>query len=357
MGLYPEEELLSIKRTKRGKTMEPQTLHQESIVIDGHCDTLLRWQAHESSRKPLPPPSGETRGHIDLDRLKKGGITAQNFACYIRPQYLPGRATHQTLRLIDLFYRLRDEHANELCLATRAADIERAKDKTIVAGLLSMEGAEGLEGDLGVVRTMYRLGVRWIGLTWNYRNQAADGLFEMRTGGGLTEFGVRLVEEMNRLGMIVDIAHLAPAGVRDVLATSEAPVVASHANAHAVCPVPRNLSDEQLEGIAETGGVVGITYVPDFIRGGEKSTADRGPATLDMLLDHMDHIVRVAGIDHIGLGSDFDGFGDSPPDGLEDVSCVPNVTAALLRRGYSDKDIRKILGGNWLRVIRQVMGS
>ena len=131
-----------------------------------------------------------------------------------------------------------------------------------------MEGAEGLEGDLGVLRMMYRLGVRWIGLTWNHRNQAADGLGEMRTGGGLTEFGVHLVQEMNRLGMVVDIAHLAPAGVRDVLATSEAPVVASHANAHALCPVPRNLSDEQLEGVAKTGGVVGVTYVPDFIRSG-----------------------------------------------------------------------------------------
>jgi membrane dipeptidase len=213
-----------------------------------------------------------------------------------------------------------------------------------------MEGAEGLEGDLGVLRMMYRLGVRWIGMTWNHRNQAADGLFEARTGGGLTKFGVELVREMNRLGMLVDIAHLAPAGVRDVFEVSEAPVIASHANAHAVCPAPRNLSDEQLAGIAATGGLVGATYVPDFITDGEE------PATLDMLVDHVDHMVRVAGVDHVGLGSDFDGFGDPPPAGLEDASCVPNVTARLLERGYTSEDTQKILGGNWLRVIGQVMG-
>jgi membrane dipeptidase len=134
-------------------------------------------------------------------------------------------------------------------------------------------------------------------------------------------------------------------------------VVASHANAHAVCPVPRNLSDEQLEGVAETGGVVGATYVPDFIRGGKEPATGEEPATLDMLLDHVDDMVRVAGIDHVGLGSDFDGFGGAPPAGLEDVSCVPNVTVRLLERGYGDEAVAKILGGNWLRVIRQVVGD
>jgi len=212
-----------------------------------------------------------------------------------------------------------------------------------------MEGAEGLEGDLGVLRMVYRLGIRWVGLTWSRRNQAGDGVAEARTGGGLTEYGVRLVEEMNHLGMLVDIAHLAPAGVRDVFRVCQGPVVASHANAHALCPVPRNLTDAQLEGIASSGGVVGATYVPGFITDGEAS------ATLDMLLDHIDHVITVAGVDHVGLGSDFDGFGGSPL-GLEDVSCVPNVTGGLLARGYSDGDVAKILGGNWLRVIREVVG-
>jgi len=202
-----------------------------------------------------------------------------------------------------------------------------------------------------VLRTVYRLGVRWVGLTWSLRNQAGDGVAEARTGGGLTRFGVSLVQEMNRLGMVVDIAHLAPAGVRDVFEICQGPVVASHANAHALCPVSRNLTDAQLAGVAASGGVVGVVYVPDFITDGE------APASLDMLLDHVDHIVRVAGLDHVGLGSDFDGFGDPPPVGLEDVSCVPNVTAGLLERGYGAEDVRKMLGGNWLRVIRQVVGA
>jgi membrane dipeptidase len=330
--------------------MDAKTLHQTSIVIDGHCDTLLRWQAQEQGRMPASPLPGEGRGHIDLERLKLGGVTAQNFACFIWPQYLPSQATRQTLCLIDLFYRTQADHADELCLATCAGDIRRAKAEGKIAGMLSMEGAEGLEGDLGVLRMIYRLGIRWIGMTWNHRNQAADGLFEARTGGGLTKFGVELVREMNRLGMLVDIAHLAPAGVRDVFEVSEAPVIASHANAHDVCPAPRNLSDEQLEGVAASGGVVGATYVPDFITDGEE------PATLDMLVDHIDHMVRVAGVDHVGLGSDFDGFGDPPPAGLEDAGCVPNVTARLLERGYNSEDVQKILGGNWLRVIGQVMG-
>jgi membrane dipeptidase len=297
---------------------------------------------------PGEPPRGN--GHIDLERLKTGGVTAQNLACFVPPQYLPSQAIRETLRMLDRFHRFQAEHTADLCLAAHAADIERAKSEGKVAGILSLEGAEGLEGDLGVLRMMYRLGVRWIGLTWNHRNQAADGLNEVRTAGGLTDFGVRLIEEMNRLGMIVDIAHLAPIGVQQVFQVCKSPVVASHANAQALCPVPRNLTDAQLEQVAASGGVVGVTYVPSFVTDGQE------PATLDMLIDHIDHIVRVAGIDHVGLGSDFDGFGGSPPMGLEDVSCVPNLTARLLARGYAEANVQQILGGNWLRVIRQVMG-
>ena len=329
--------------------MDAATLHTASIVIDGHCDTLLRLLADEQESMPGEAPRGN--GHIDLERLKTGGVTAQNFACYLRPQYLPSRATRETLRMLDRFHRFQAEHAADLCLATCASDIERAKSEGRVAGILSLEGAEALEGDLGVLRMVYRLGVRWIGLTWNHRNQAADGLDEARTGGGLTEFGVRLIEEMNHLGMIVDIAHLAPAGVQQVFQVSRAPVVASHANAQALCPVPRNLTDAQLEQVAASGGVVGVTYVPPFVTNGQE------PATLDMLIDHIDHMVKVAGIDHVGLGSDFDGFGGSPPLGLEDVSCIPNITARLLARGYPEAHVQQILGSNWLCVIRQVMGQ
>jgi membrane dipeptidase len=331
--------------------LDAQALHKQSIVIDGHCDTLLGLQMREGGLPPYLKHMEEDKGHIDLERLGQGGITAQNFACYVRPQHLPSQAVRETLRLIDLFYRFQAEHADALCLATGAGDIERAKTEGKVAAILSLEGAEGLEGDLGVLRMMFQLGVRWMGLTWSNRNQAADGVYEARTGGGLTEFGVRLVQEMNRLGMVVDIAHLAPAGVRDVFEISQAPVVASHANAHALCPVPRNLTDEQLVHVAAAGGVVGAVYVPSFITDGEE------PATIDTLLDHIDHMVKVAGLDHVGLGSDFDGFYGTPPVGLEDVSCVPNITAKLLERGYSSEDVQKILGQNWLRVLRQVTGA
>ncbi len=330
--------------------MDAQILHQQSIVIDGHCDTLMGIQMRALGFPPWMKHLKNRKGHIDLERLKAGGVTAQNFACYLRDQFLPAQAVRETLRMIDVFYRFQAENAASLCLATCAADIERAKAEGQVAGILSLEGAEGLEGDLGVLRMFYRLGVRWIGLTWSRRNQAADGVNEIRTGGGLTEFGVQLVQEMNRLGMIVDIAHLSPAGVDDLFSICQGPVVASHANAHALCPVPRNLTDAQLERLAASGGVIGVVYVPGFI------TSGQSPATLDMLLDHVDHIVKVAGVDHVGLGSDFDGFGDPPPVGLEDVSRTPNITVGLLERGYSAQDVQKILGGNWLRVIRQVVG-
>lgn len=330
--------------------MDAKTLHQQSIIIDGHCDTLLGLQMREKGLPPHLKHLEDRKGHIDLPRLQEGGITAQNFACFITPQYLPAQATRQTLDLIDLFYRFQDEHADELRLALCAEDIEKAKAANKVAGILSMEGAEGLEGDLSVLRMVYRLGVRWVGLTWSLRNQAGDGVFEGRTGGGLTRFGIELVQELNRLRMVVDIAHLAPAGVRDVFEICEGPVVASHANAHAVCPNSRNLTDEQLEDVARSGGIVGVVYVPGFVTDGEE------PATLDMLLDHIDHMVGVMGVDHVGLGSDFDGFGGPPPVGLEDVSCTPNITVGLLARGYGVEDVTKILGGNWLRVIREVVG-
>jgi membrane dipeptidase len=331
--------------------LDAQTLHQQSIVIDGHCDTLLRLKAQEQERPPYLPKLDVDRGHVDLERLQAGGVTAQNFACFVPPRLGPAQAAHETLRLIDRFHRYQEAHADELSLATCAADVERAKVEGKVAGILSMEGAEGLEGDLSVLRMMCRLGVRWVGLTWSLRNQAADGVAELRTNGGLSTFGIELVGEMVRLGMVVDIAHLAPAGVEDVFEICEAPVVASHANAHALCPVARNLTDAQLEGVARSGGVVGAVFVPGFITGGEEQ------ATLDMLLDHIDHMVAVMGVDHVGLGSDFDGFGGAPPVGLEDVSAMPNITAGLLARDYPAEDVRKILGGNWLRVLRTVTGD
>lgn len=325
--------------------MDPKQLHQESIVFDAHCDTL---QEVLAEKRRLGERSEE--GHLDLPRLREGGVTAQIFALFVSPNCIPRGAARQSLRLLDVFYQELEENANQLTLATSASDIERAKVEGKVAGVLSLEGAEALEGDLGVLRAFYKLGVRNIGLTWNLRNAAADGVDEMRCSSGLSNFGVQLVQEMNRLGIMVDISHLSPSGVRDVLHVSEAPVIASHSNAYALCPHRRNLTDEQLEGVASKGGVVGVTFVPNFV------TEDGNQATLKGVLDQIDYMVEKMGVDHVGLGSDFDGFSNSNVQGLEDVTRLPRLTAGLVERGYGEEDVKKILGGNFMRVFREVVG-
>ena len=239
--------------------LDPQQLHRDAIVFDGHCDTLLSLITEKRSLSER-----SDKGHADLPRLKEGGVTAQIFALFTRPLAHGGGApTWEALRLLDGFYQGM-EASSDLILATCAADVRRAKAEGRLAGIIGLEGAEALQGDLGVLRILHRLGLRNLGLTWSLRNEAADGVYEERTGGGLTEFGVQVVKECNRLGIMVDIAHLAPAGVRDVLALSEAPVVDSHANARAVCDHRRNLTDQQLEALAAKGGVVGVVFVPDF---------------------------------------------------------------------------------------------
>lgn len=325
--------------------MDAEKLHADAIVIDAHCDTLL---SVVEEKRPLVERCEQ--GHSDLARLREGGVTAQVFALFARPAALGGAAhTWQALRLLDAFYQGLEATPN-LILATKAADVRRAKAEGRLAGIIGMEGAEALRGDLGILRMFYRMGLRNLGLTWSLRNEAADGVFEERTGGGLTEFGVQVVRECNRLGIMVDVAHLAPAGVREVLAMSEVPVIDSHANARALCDHRRNLTDQQLEGIARTGGVVCVVFVPNFVASKPEER------TLDRLLDHIDHIAHTIGVDHVGLGSDFDGFDDPPIAGLEDATCFPRITAGLLARGYSEEAVRKILGGNLLRVFERIAG-
>jgi len=320
-------------------------LHQDSVIFDGHCDTLLDIL---SGKRKFGERSVD--GHIDLPRLREGGVTAQVFAVYLEDQYLPAGAVKQTLRVLDVLHRELAAHPDTFTLATKAADIRAAKRAGKVAAVAGLEGAEALEGDLGTLRMFYRLGVRLLTVAWSRRNQAADGVGESRTGGGLTTFGLQMVQECNKLGILLDISHLAPAGVRDVLEASTQPIIASHSNAYALCGHPRNLTDEQLLAVANKGGVVCVVFVPSFV------TADRKDASLEKLLDHIDHIVRVAGVDHVGLGSDFDGFSPPPPVGLEDVTHLPGITAGLVQRGYSEAHVRKILGENFLRVFRQVVG-
>jgi membrane dipeptidase len=317
---------------------EADAIHRDSIIIDGHCDTLGR--VLEGQRR-----LGErsTLGQWDLPRARDGGLTAQLMATFFNSPRA-GTGARQTLQFIDTFYQELEAYSDLAMLAVSVEEILAAKKSGKVALILSMEGAEGLEGDLRVLRNCYRLGLRCMGITWNRRNEAADGIGEMGTGGWLTHFGMDLVKECNRLGIVIDVAHLAPAGVKDVLKLSDSPVVATHAN----WPHPRNLTDAQLEGIARKGGVVGATPVPPF------SGEDEMHSHLSVLLDHIEHMVSVMGEDGVGLGLDSDGLGDMRVEGLEDISKLPNLTQGLVDRGYSTETIRKILGGNYLRVLSEV---
>ena len=282
--------------------MEATALHRESIVIDMHCDTLLDVMA---GRRSLLERS--ERGQIDLPRLQEGGVTAQLFALFVPDAHATHTATQFALRALDHLYQAIEGSEDRLRLARAAQDIEAAHQAGQVAAIVGMEGAEPLDGSLELLHIFHRLGLRVLGLTWNRRNAAADGLDFARTGGRLTPFGVSLVERCNTLGIVLDVAHLAPAGVQEVLELSTQPVIASHANARALCDHPRNLTDQQLQAIAERGGVIGVTTVPQFL------TADPEQATLDRLLDHIDHMVRALGPDHVALGSDFDGYEARPP--------------------------------------------
>lgn len=322
----------------------PKQIHRDCLVFDAHCDflSLTVWDGRRFDHRL-------DYGHLDLPRLLEGGLSAQTFAIFTLSQRHPTaeHPTAEALRQVEAFYRLPQHSAGRFVIATCATEIERAKVRGEVAGILSMEGCEPLAGDIALLRLFYQLGVRCIGLTWNRRNAAANGIAQADPKG-LTEFGRLVVKTAFQLGMLVDVAHLAAPGVADVLQLVEGPVIASHANAYALCPHPRNLNDAQLEGIARCGGVVCVTFVPAFI------TTPPEQASLERLLDHVDYIARCIGTEHIGIGSDFDGY-DGVTAGLEDVTRLPALTAGLVQRGYTMTAIRDILGGNLLRVFRQVV--
>lgn len=321
-------------------------IHQDALVFDGHCDSLIEIT---DGVRSWDVDSGI--GQLDLPRLKAGGIDAQIFAVFVRDLRLKDGAK-ETLAMIETLHGILETWTGEMTLATKAEHIRQARRSGKIAAILGMEGAEGLEGEIKLLRAYHRLGLRNIGLTWNRRNHAADGVAESRSGGGLTEFGRLLVQEMRRLGIMLDIAHLAPAGVQDVFQVYEGPVVASHANAHAICRHRRNLTDEQLEAVAASGGLVGVTFVPDFL----SEQGKEEPSLFDKLLEHIEHIVHLVGIDHVGIGSDWDGNISLPAGFMQDVSHTPMLTEGLVQRGFTEAQIRKILGENWLRVFEQVAG-
>ena len=329
---------------------EALQIHKESIVVDAHCDTIL----HLADR-PFKPDWRKRRlgvrstaGHIDIPRLIDGGVDCQFFAIFVEAFYRPERALMRVLELIDFFQRELDENRGLIGLALSYNDIVEASKAGRVASLLSLEGGDAVQGSLAALRILYRLGVRSVSLTHNERNMLADGVSEARAKGGLTSIGVQVVEEMNRLGMILDVSHLSDCSFWDALEVCKAPPIASHSNCRSLCNHPRNLTDEQIKAIADKGGFVGVNFSPSFL-------VKDGKAAIKDVLNHIEHMVEVAGVDHVGLGSDFDGI-SSTPEGLEDVTKLPKITLKLLERGYSEGEVRKILGGNLLRIIRQVVG-
>lgn len=307
-------------------------------IVDFHCDVLSKLLKDRELDF-----LGNKPGMLDvtLDRLKEGGVVLQTFAVFISPNRPDYHGIDPILESIDLLYEKVLCHP-ELKLIRTASDLDACLQEGKIGALLSLEGVGGLKGRLSMLRLLKRLGVRAAGLTWNDPNWAADGVMESR-GGGLTDQGTAFVQECNRLGIIVDVSHLSERAFWDVAALSEKPIVASHSNVRELCDHPRNLTELQLRAIMESGGLIGITYVPQFLRAS-------GDATIDDVLRHVEHICALGGEKHLALGSDFDGI-DRHVKGLAHPGQVAALQEALLKR-YSADQTRGIMSGNAISFLR-----
>jgi len=377
---FSEQELITHQKIP----LRARTLAAEAIGIDSHIDTVQRvlvmgedlgkrWDA----------------GHVDIPRLQEGGTHAPFFALWV-PVYFPGaEAVRRTLDLRDAMQSVLDTHKDQMELATTAADIRRIVKAGKISVFLTVEGGHTIDDDLRVLRMYYQLGVRSMTLTHSRNNNWADSATDKPVHNGLTDFGREVVREMNRLGMLVDVSHVADKTFYDTLSVTSKPVIVSHSSMRAISPVPRNVTDEMLWALAKNGGVIGISFGEGFVNPKDAEalesaikTETAGPAltgralddyaaedvrnlfgtrvkvaaTVADVADHIDHAVRIAGIDHVGIGSDFDGV-SGPPNGLDDVSKMPALIEVLLERGYAERDVKKILGENYLRVIREVTGK
>ncbi len=376
----PQETSAAPQRDER-LWREALKIHRKAIVVDTHND-ITSYMIDEGYDIGT---SSVGKYHTDLARMKEGGLTAEFFSVYVDRKYATeGGSARRALDQIDLVYRAAERYPDKLMMATSVADIRRAKKEGKVAALMGIEGGHAIENSLMALRDFYRLGVRYMTLTHNNTNDWADACCDEAQHNGLTDYGREVVREMNRLGMLVDISHVSDKTMSDALDISTAPVIASHSSARALNTHPRNIPDELLRRIAKNGGVVMVNFFPVFI---DQKALDASrerdarlkpqldalaqqfkddpkrldeerkklfdanplpPTPLSVLIDHIDHIAKVAGVDHVGIGSDFDGV-SSLPVGMEDVAKLPAITYELLRRGYSEQDVRKILGENFLR--------
>ena len=357
---------------------------QTTIGIDSHIDTAQRVlidRADISQRSPV--------GHVDIPRLREGGVNTPFFALWVPTYYKGAEAIRRTLDLRDAMQRLFDLHPEQIALALTAADVERITRSGRIAAILTVEGGHQIDNDLAVLRMYHRLGIRSMTLTHFRNTDWADSSTDTPAHNGLAPFGKEVVREMNRLGMIVDVSHVADKTFFDVLAASNKPVIASHSSCRALSDVPRNMTDDMIRALAKNGGVMGINFGEGFLNPKdagqlmasieksatepsltgkalddyaaeefhkEQRAAKPAIATLDDAVAHIDYAVKLAGVDHVGIGSDFDGI-SSPPKGLEDISKVAALKAAIRKKGYSEEDVKKIFGGNLLRVLREVTGK
>jgi membrane dipeptidase len=362
-----------------------QRIHDNATLVDGHNDLPWKIRSDGSStfeKLDISQPRPEL--HTDIPRLREGGVKAQFWSVYVPASTRhDGKALSATLEQIAIVKAMMERYPDTFEFAETVDDIERIRDQGKIASMIGVEGGHSIENSIAVLRQLYHLGARYMTLTHSDTLDWADSATDDERHNGLTPFGEEVVREMNRLGMLVDISHVSIPTMKHAIRTSAAPVIFSHSSARAIADHPRNVPDDVLRMTAENGGVVMVNFYSGFIvpsagerwkklvetrkelkaKHGEDSEKIRtelrawwkrnpGPAgTIHVVLDHIDHIARVAGVDHVGLGSDFDGI-DTVPAQLEDVSTYPRITQGLLDRGYSEPDIHKILGGNLLRVMR-----
>jgi membrane dipeptidase len=362
-------------------------LHFSSIVVDTHDDTTQRLIAEK-----FDLARRDARGHIDIPRMKEGGLGAIFFSIWIPSSVTGAEAVKRALDQMDAVREQVQRHSADLVLATTAADVRRARAEKKIAVLMGMEGGHMIAEDLGILRLSAALGIRYLTLTHGGNTPWADSSTDRAAHNGLTDFGKDVVRELNRLGVMVDISHVADKTFYDALEVSKAPMIASHSSCRALCDAPRNMTDDMIKALAAKGGVIQINYHIGFLSQEFRSATQANPEIMKQMnaevqkrcgdkeactlmedermtrelvtqgklprvdwtkiVDHIDHAVRLVGADHVGLGSDFDGA--NMPFGMEDVSKLPKITEALLQKKYSESDIRKILGETTLRVMAEV---
>jgi membrane dipeptidase len=374
---------------------QARVIQESAIVVDTHADTPQRFLDDGFDIGSTDP---HDIGHLSLDKAQRGNLGAEFFSIWVDPETNKGHFAQHTFDLIDSVYEQAARHPDRMMMAFSVADIERAHGEHKLAALMGIEGGHSIENDMHLLRNYYRLGVRYMTLSWSNTNEWADSSGDINDAkiqhhNGLTDFGKQVVLEMNRLGMMVDISHVADKTFWDAIATTKAPVIASHSSARALVNAPRNMTDDMLRAVAKNGGVVQVNFFSGFLdedyrKAVEAQAKDQAVAIqkyidslnaqgkpvsyvevdrmerawmakiprppFKVLIDHIDHIAKIAGVDHVGLGSDFDGVSGATPQGMDSAADLPKITQALLDRGYSAEDIKKILGGNLLRVFRQV---